>query len=173
MKKTLKNTFITTLVLALFMTSFVGIANAQEFQISEEQEIEEMAKTLEFVFDEATIVDENGNFIGLDFNLIEEQYGYDPQIEELKHLIYSENVIAPMNAELDNCINKKIKNGIAEFLSVGAIATVINYIAKGEYKLAATKLIKMGVKGNAVSVAAQLLYYYGKCQWEVNGWWGK
>jgi len=40
----------------------------------------------------------------------------------------------------------------------------------GQYERAAKKLIDIGVRGNAVAIAAQLLYYLTTCIWEEEGW---
>lgn len=178
MKKALKNIFLLTLALTLFTSSFSSIAKAQKTNNREKKEVVEMAKQLQFVFEKAAIKNKNGDLIGLDINMIEENYGSSPELKELKQEMATNlntgngRMVSTMDAKVDACINKKIKNGIGEFLSVSAITSVITYIVDKQYTLAAAKLIKLGVKGNAVSIAAQLAYYMMKCKYEVHGIWG-
>lgn len=173
MNKTLKKIFLMTFIFSLFVSSFSPIAKAEEI---DEKEVDELAEQLKFIYEEATIKDRNGNIINLDIKMIEEKYGSSPELDELKSenkitLINKNNPsITPMNAKLDRCIEKKIKNGLGDVLSLAAITTVIEYIKDGEYTLAAKKLIKLGVKGNAVGITAQLILWWGQCNLSENGW---
>ncbi|WML31733.1 hypothetical protein RCG24_07735 [Neobacillus sp. OS1-32] len=182
MKKRLKTILLITFVLTLFGSSFSTIARAEEISRAEENQIQEMAEQLEFIFEDAAIKDSNGNLLTLDFKMIEDNFGSSPELEQLKQdmsLMQSrliptkgdKSIISPMDIKVDRCIEKKIKNGIGEILSVNAIASIVTYIVDGQYKLAAKKLIKLGVKGNAIAIGAQLSYYLIKCEYEVNGWW--
>lgn len=54
------------LTLVLFTTSFSGFASAKAIIDQESKEVEELAKHLEFIFEEAALKGDNGNVIGFD-----------------------------------------------------------------------------------------------------------
>lgn len=60
-----------------------------------------------------------------------------------------------MDAKVDRCIEKKIKNGGKEFLTLAIISNVMSYIINGNYTTAAKLLLKSGAKGNLVAIIAQ------------------
>lgn len=62
---------------------------------------------------------------------------------------------------------------VVKFLSVSFLGSIIANITNKEYELAAKKMIRLGVKGNLVSLAGQLAWYFGTCLYEEEGWNGK
>lgn len=184
MRKIFKNGFVMVLAFTLFITTFTGFAKAQEIEKSEEELIDEMAAYLEHITEDAIIFDKLGNPIGIDIDLIEGNYGINQELRDFKREILADGglvakrpgvgtgpVVTPMgDPKIDACINKKIKTAYKEYLSVAAISTVFTYIFQKNYKAAAKKIIKMGVRGNLVSIAAQLAYYSFYCTWKVKGW---
>ncbi|WP_281253833.1 hypothetical protein [Terribacillus aidingensis] len=42
-----------------------------------------MAEQFEFLYEEAAILDENGDIIGVDMNKVNAEYGYDPLTSSL------------------------------------------------------------------------------------------
>ena len=122
---------------------------------------------IKFIVEDASIKDLNGDIVTLDFEKIESTFGSSIELEEVKGDFSKAFWRTPA---VDRCIERKIKNGIGEFLSVSFISTVIGYITDGDYVSAAEKLLKAGVKGNLVSVIAQLTYYLGYCIYTEEGW---
>lgn len=110
MKKILRNISLLALTLVLFTTSFSGFASAKVKTDQESKKVEELAKHLEFIFEEAALKDDNGNVIGFDANKIEEKFGPIPEIEKLKTISNPDEVtIKPMNAAVDRCVEKRLK----------------------------------------------------------------
>lgn len=164
-----------TLSLTLFASTLSGIASAQEIKKQEEKEIKEIAEQLEFIFEKAAIKDTNGKLIGLDIKMIEEKYGPSPELDQLKQEmeIGSNPPISMYSRAVDDCLERKIKDGFGDLIGISAITTIITYITDGEYEKAAKKLIKIGIRGNAIAIAGTLYYYFGTCLWEEEGWTGK
>ena len=186
--KKLQYLLILTLSFTLFVSfSFSSVAQAQDNvdKTASEEEVEQLAEDLEFLFEEAAIKDEHGLVIGYDFDLLEERFGSSADIELLKGIVNGtadcnceveeeqEPVFAPMDAGVDRCIEKKLKKNYGEFIKVSTYTTLVGYITSGKYKSAAKKLLDIGVKGNAVSLVGTLSYYLASCVYEVNGWTGK
>lgn len=55
----------------LFAPAIVGAQKSDAYN----KEVEELANALEFVFEEATLYDENGNIVGLDVEMLEAEFG--------------------------------------------------------------------------------------------------
>lgn len=174
MKKMLKSGIMFIMLFSLFAGSLSGVAKAAETTEPDEQQVEELANQMEFIFEKALIRDENGNPTGIDVQMIEDKYGSSPELDYLKLQIAADNntsgTITTMDAALDKCINKKVKNGFGEYLKVSTYTTIIDYITSGNYSLAAKRLLKLGVRGNAAGLVAQLTYYYTSCMYSVHGW---
>lgn len=179
MKNYLKVLLSFVLAFALIGPAFAQGVKAQELGEKEAKEIEELAEKLKFIFEEAAMKDESGNVVGINFKMIEAEYGKSPELEILKNQIKKDTLlkesngkdfIVPNDPVLDRCLENKIKNGFKEVLSISTYITVIEWVKAGEYTLAAKKLISVGIKGNAVGISATLLYYMMSCLHEHKGW---
>ncbi|MED1865836.1 hypothetical protein P4V41_20505 [Fictibacillus nanhaiensis] len=174
--KFLKIILVMSLTMTLFVSTSAGLASASTITIEEEQvQVEDLAEKLEYLFEEAALTDISGNVIGFDFEKVEEKYGTSPELEQLKLEMTAKPQVVDKNgpqksAAVDRCINKKIKNNIGEFLTLQFISTVVTYIVEKKYEKAAKKLIAAGVRGNAISLAVQLGYYYTTCVYQEHGW---
>ncbi|MBH0347224.1 hypothetical protein BK731_17500 [Bacillus thuringiensis serovar muju] len=178
MKTMLRNIVSMALVLALFTTSFAGISKAQEINSEEEKIVQEVAAQLKFVVEEVSVRDKHGRVVDID--MIENKYGKTEELEQLRQEIQRVNTPPgyedPFKQEteaVDNCIERKLIANYVEFLSVGFLGSIIANITNKEYELAARKMIRLGVKGNLVSLAGQLAWYLGTCIYEEEGWTGK
>jgi len=164
MKKILRNISLLALTLVLFTTSFSGFASAKVKTDQESKKVEELAKHLEFIFEEAALKDDNGNVIGFDANKIEEKFGPIPEIEKLKTISNPDEVtIKPMNAAVDRCVEKKIKSEYGDIITGAAIGAIVDYISERNYKMAAKKAIALGLRGSVVGIAIDLSILLGKC----------
>lgn len=54
---------------------------------------------------------------------------------------------------------KKIKDNYRDTLSIAANTTLVQYVKDGNYKKIAKRILKMGVKNNALSMAVTLVYF--------------
>ncbi|MGH0951514.1 hypothetical protein [Bacillus mycoides] len=180
MKVILRNIVSMALILALFTTSFTGISKAQEINNEDEQLVQEVAAQLKFVIEKASVKNKHGRIINIDIDMIENKYGKTEELEQLRQEIQRVNTPPsyedPFKQEteaVDNCIERKLIANYVEVLSVGFLGSIIANITNKEYELAARKMIKLGVKGNLISLAGQLAWYLGTCIYEEEGWTGK
>ncbi|HDR3902073.1 TPA: hypothetical protein QCO88_004703 [Bacillus cereus] len=180
MQRFLKTFVPFALIFVLFTTSFSGLAKAQEINKEEEKLVQEVAAQLKFVMEEAAVKDKHGRVVDIDIDMIENKYGKTEELEQLRQEIQRVNTPPgyedPFKQEteaVDRCIERKIVNNFKEYLSVGFLGSIIANITNKEYELAARKMIKLGVKGNLVSLAGQLAWYFGTCLYEEEGWTGK
>jgi hypothetical protein len=127
------------LVLALFTTSFAGISKAQEINSKEEKLVQEVAAQLR-----------------QEIQRVNTPPGYEDPFKQETEAV-------------DNCIERKLIANYLEVLSVGFLGSIIANITNKEYELAARKMIKLGVKGNLISLAGQIAWYLGSCIYEEEG----
>lgn len=137
-----------------------------------QQEIDQLAQELEFMFEEAAYKNSNGDFVDFNFELLKEKYGSDDQvILELEELVKpNSSVIQARTAAVDRCIERKIKAAYIEYFSVTAMVTIVNYIKEKNYISAAERILKAGVRGNIVGITAQITYWLVTCIYEEEGW---
>lgn len=184
----MKKFWLSSLAFVLFFTAFAGFGSASEIPEVDytEEEVEELANQLEVFYKDVAIKDENGYVVGIDFDKFEEEFGSIPGFEEsliVNDVTFDKNltvepsigVMASMptpteKRKINDCVNNKIKTAYKEYFSVSALATVFTLLYDGNFKAGATKLIKMGVKANVFTLAAQLLYWHGSCVYKVKGW---
>lgn len=174
----------TAMVIALLTTVFApGVVGAQ---LSEayDKEVRELAEALEFIFEEAVTIDENGNIIDFDIEKIEAEYGELPELSAIKaeqELILQKPVLHPeiitekmgeepritpaMNA-FNRCVNSKIQNWLKDMVPTTALAAIYGYVMDKEYTKAAKKILTYGVKGSVAGIAATLTWYMFSCTWE-------
>ncbi|KFM99505.1 hypothetical protein D0U04_25035 [Bacillus clarus] len=180
MKTLLRNIVSMALVFALFATSFTGISKAQEINSEEKKLVQEVAAQLKFVVEEAAIKDKHGRIVDLDIDMIANKYGSSEELEQLRQEIKRANTPPgyedPFKQEteaVDNCMERKLIANYKKILSVSFLGSIVANIVDKQYELAARKMIKLGVKGNLASLAAQLAWYLGSCIWEEEGWTGR
>ncbi|MEK4651937.1 hypothetical protein [Niallia sp. FSL W8-0954] len=174
-----------TLFLSVLTPKVTLAEENEDIEVSEE-EINKLAKELEFVFEEVVKLDDDGNIVNINFEKYDETFGMDENIEQLKEEsldISNEEVTKYSDListfsinrtpswypsqnkrdKIDACIRKKIKDNYRDTLSIAAITTLIQYVKDGNYKKIAKRLLKMGVKNNALSMAVTLVYYHTQC----------
>jgi len=67
------------------------------------------------------------------------------------------------SAAVDRCINNKIKANFKATFSFSTYQTIVTLMYKRAFGAAAKELIKVGVKGNAVTIGLTLSYYFFSC----------
>lgn len=169
---------VLSMIFALSIVLLAPAASAQSIQKSEEEEIENIAKELEFIFEEALIKDEKGKFIGFDTEKLENEFGLTPEIENLIKVQESYDGSEVCEAEnpriglagpaLDNCITKKIKKGYGEIITGSILSGIVDSLQAGDYTGAGKKLVKLGVRGSAVGIGVNLATYLFTCLWEIS-----
>lgn len=180
----LKKGLVSIMVLILVLSTFSSYASAQVVQESyepTEEEINELAQQLEDLYTNGLIFDDNGLVIGYDFVYLEETFGLTKE-ELIPTSSIDEGLIncgffstfasaVPNKDKINQCINNKIKENFGEVFSVATISSILGLIWDGLFAEAAAKILKFVAKGNAVSIAGQLLYWHGSCVYKYNGWW--
>lgn len=131
----------------------------------------ELAKALEFMFEEAFVKDYAGNPVSLDFKKVEAEFGQIPELESLANEInQSNNEIMPMlnpgyggAGEINNCIYTKVANEWGNIVGSSAMVAGIQAIIEKNYLKGAKLLIKGGAKGSAYVIAGNLAWFYVTC----------
>lgn len=186
--KVFKRILFLMIAFSLILGSFAGVVSANT---EDSKQVEELAKQLEFLFEEAAIKDRDGNIINFDIEKLEKNFGPIPEIKELESALKSGNTLQPNKKIIampvvkndviitpnhhipepdafDACLYRKITTNFKEVFSVNAIGTVITLIHAKQYTKAATQLLKMGVRGNIISLTGQIAWYWGQCAIEVS-----
>ncbi|MCT6926120.1 hypothetical protein [Metasolibacillus sp.] len=174
--KIFKNLSVIVMTLVLFLTTFSSIASAQQIN---NQQVEELAKTLEFVFEKAAITDEFGNIIDIDIDMIEKEFGVSPEIEMLKAekeafikqtqpQCLSASPVSTLTAErggdaVDRCIEDKVRNGYGELVTGAIIGAIIDDVLSKDFSSAAKKLIKAGFRGTPIGIVGSLAGMFFSC----------
>ncbi|WP_283705001.1 hypothetical protein [Clostridium perfringens] len=137
-----------------------------------EETINEVSDMLEFIVEDALVLDDYGSVLDVDINKIRVKYGNSSDLEKLDEIIHGNNKsfygAMPNNAFAD-CMIEAIK----DYFGIGLIGiitsgTVYKLITKKAWKEVAKILVKniAKVAGRYVGVAsivATLIYYSGKC----------
>lgn len=190
---------VSVLTFAFLTSPIAAVANAKEINQVEQQEqqeekqIEEFAEILKFVWEEASIKDDKGEIIGFDIEKIENTYGpsssedqealediinFNLENEKSSDETYNNikdnsGLITTYTAAVDKCVNKEVADYFGSFLGPAAFTAILQLMYNGDYTEAAKKLIKIGVKGNVLSIAGTLSYILVSCIWKEEGWTGK
>lgn len=166
------------LILSAVGSSFSTTASAEliaipEDQISEE-DIAELAAALEFMMEEAAIVDKFGNISGLDLDMIEDEFGSSAELDRLRLELAVPprdfGFVDPDDAVLDRCLEKKIKNGFGEIITGAVLVTILEFLNQKQYGKAAKKILSIGFKGNLFGITATLAVYMLQCIKKHKGW---
>ncbi|MCC2249000.1 hypothetical protein JUJ52_03380 [Virgibacillus sp. AGTR] len=173
MKRILISCLTLMTVFAILTTYFAPVAQAQTTEV---KEVNELAEILKFIHEEATVKGSNGEIVSIDVEMIEEKYGEDPVLEDLKLEIQKKNnlqtnkdqtnispraIIPPHDVK---CIQKEMSEWAGGFVPTTVISSVWSYVIDGKYYKAAKKLIRAGVKGSVVGLATQLTMVWWKCK---------
>lgn len=179
--KTVKSVGLYTLIFSVFLASISPLqiqANAQvatsseEFTVEEERQIEELAAQLEFLMEEALII-ENGERT-FDFEKIENEFGKEVK-DEIKMLTVDAQIWQVQPGAITLAANQPWKDcmvgAIKDHFGVALVTAALEgglwaYLEKKAYKEAAKLLVKFAVGTNAVGIAGTLIYYGGKCTWK-------
>ncbi|WP_413381432.1 hypothetical protein [Alkalihalobacillus sp. 1P02AB] len=176
----------------LLVYPFILTPISVQAQLNEEEKlVEELADALEFMFEEAIIFDANGNPIGMNFDKLEEKFGDSSELRELKYELEVTNEVlidqplinkqkfsiqsrnckpndvrcitnTPRSAAVDRCIGK----GLSDFFGLGiaaGIGAAIDLLWEDKWGMAARELIKIGVKGSVLGIAAQVSWITVTC----------
>ncbi|NMH70517.1 hypothetical protein HF072_17190 [Bacillus sp. RO3] len=177
--------------MSLLTAGFSSSVSAHEISKSEEEQILELAEQLEFIFEEASVLDENGNIVDFNYTMIEEQYGSTfarGLEEEVSPIFVADHTDIPLDVpmkqvmtaasvpnkdKIEACFQSKVRKAYKETLSITALNSLYNYAQAKDYTSLSKKLFKIGIKGNVPAIAIQLLLYKGQCTYKYNGWWPK
>lgn len=136
-----------------------------------EETINEVADMLEFIVQDALVLDDYGSVLDVDINKIRLKYGNSEDLEKLDEIMHgNKNFYGAMpNNAFADCMIEAIK----DYFGIGLIGiitsgTVYKLITKKAWKEVAKILVKniAKVAGRYVGVAsivATLIYYSGKC----------
>ncbi|QPR66904.1 hypothetical protein I6G82_16680 [Lysinibacillus macroides] len=188
--KYLASIVVSVLTFTLVVSPIAQVVKAEEIiKEQEEQEIQEFAEQLKFVWEEASIKDESGKIIGFDIEKMENTYGQSEDPEALEAIVNfnlenektsnenfnnsKDGLIVTYTAAVDRCVEKEIGNYFGSFLGPAAWTAVLQLMYKGDYTEAAKKLIKLGIKGNVFVIAGTLGHILVSCIYEEEGWTGK
>ncbi|SFQ31311.1 hypothetical protein [Salibacterium halotolerans] len=162
-------------VLAVLLPSTAPTVQAKT---QEDKKVDELAETLEFVYEKATVKDSNGEIENVDIEMIEKKYGESldalkqkndskPCINEPSNKTEELNkvspslVIPPTDVE---CMQDELNSFFEGFVPTTVISTIYGHLYDGEYLSAAKKLAKAGFKGSIVGIATQLTISYARCK---------
>ncbi|AWG44735.1 hypothetical protein [Priestia filamentosa] len=186
MEKAFKKGFLSLLALMLVFLSVGPSASAVSMSKSEENEqVDELAEDLEFLMEEAAIYDSENNVVGFHFDKLEDRFGEVEELKMLQQEIESSscelvettttetNSVQPLAAKKTwkGCMIDSLKDhfGVA-IIEVAMTGGLWAYLEQKAYKEAAKLLIKIGVGGNVIGLAAFLTYYSAKCLEGVGPW---
>ncbi|MCG7315394.1 hypothetical protein MHL30_20115 [Priestia flexa] len=175
--KAIRLTCVPTLILALFVAfCFPLQAKGSEGFPAEEELVEELAAQLEFLMEEALVV-ENG-LRTFDFEKIEDEFGKEVR-DEIEMLTVGlqpvENtksrngnlMVTASNEAWKSCMIGAIKDHFGVAMVTAALEGGLwAYLEKKAYKEAAKLLVKFAVGSNAVGLAGTLIYYGGVCTYK-------
>lgn len=141
-----------------------------------QETINEISNSLQFIVEEALILDSDGGIIGVDTNKLIQKYGHSPELDKLAELVNKEinknGGVMPYGTFTD-CMIEAIKDyfgvGLVGILTSGTVYKLITKKAWKEVaKIIAKNIVKVGGKYIGVaSIVATLVYYAGKCAYNT------
>lgn len=179
-KKMYSKVVILTMICCLSIVSFGPQLAMAKQQNDYEREVEELSNALEFVFNEAITLDAQGAIIDIDSEKIKEKYGDVEGYEEFKELdkllklknkevaSVSSNEMKMLNtssdmitiqsdqAAMNRCVNHHLVNEYGDIITGQVFGMIWTAILDHDFATVAKKLISIGVKGNAIGIAANL-----------------
>ncbi|MCG2214064.1 hypothetical protein K4S31_11725 [Staphylococcus epidermidis] len=162
------------LILSVISFSLINFADASENspKNNEIPTFEEVNEEVNFMYEEAVTYDENNNPLGIDYNKVEKRYGTIPQeYKQLERDITKTRAKAKEQQQSgtstravgDNydgrwdCNAKEIANQVGSSIPPAVISAVIDYWQQGQKQKAFKKIIKSGLRGNAVGIAYTII----------------
>ncbi|MFJ8100441.1 hypothetical protein [Lysinibacillus sp. NPDC096212] len=150
-----------------------------ESVIQSEEEIADIEKALELIFENGIVTDSEGETLGYNKELFEQELKDSPIYEDIIQGMEANNLfadqenennirIAPRLAacgwhlmknspEYTSASNKCLSAGIkAAYGPVTVLSTLANLLADKEFKLAAGHLVKAGIRGNILGIVVTL-----------------
>lgn len=165
-------------VIAVITTFFTPFAHAQA-QTDEEKRTNELAEALEFIYEKAAVKDSSGEIVGIDVEMVEEEYGDDLDenyLDDLKSNL-QQNSNSGKASELNNvspamimpptdveCMQDRWKEFGNGFVPASVLNMIYSHLADGEYWSAAKKMLKTGFKGSMVGLATELTMSWVACK---------
>lgn len=132
-----------------------------ELTAEEEAKVDEVAEQLEFIYEKAATKDSEGYIIDIDFDMIEDEYGEFEEIAEFRAYMKQRK---QLRSSWTDCMVDAIVDfyGLAGLGAVGS--SIVGYIKTKSWTAAAKILVgTFGAKIAVPALAAQLVYYSGKC----------
>ncbi|PIJ97361.1 hypothetical protein [Lysinibacillus sphaericus] len=184
------------MVVAIAMFSILGVftenTNARENENLEE--IALMEDSLELIYEKGVVTNEKGYFLGYDREVFETVLSKYDDYEEFIQRIEDEGLFVTTNqfdisekpqigtraaacgwhlmrpkAEFTAAQNQCIYNGLtANYGYISLASTIANLIADKEFKLAAEKIVKLGLKSNIWGVITTLTIIQVECAAEMD-----
>lgn len=165
---------VSLLVMSVVAPTFNVAVNAQtvsdsEFTAEEMEKVEEVAEQLEFIYEEAAEVDEQGQIISINFDKIREKYGESEELNQFeKEFKEQQNTSKNMTTLARSSWTDYMVSSIVDFLGVSgtyAIGSGIKALITKKAWLAAAKAIvaAVGTTVTVGAVAATLAYYSVRC----------
>ena len=152
----------------------VNAQSASDFEFTEEEmeKVEEVAKQLEFIYEEASEVDNQGQIISINFNKIREKYGESEDLnqfeKEFTEFKDQQNTSNTMTTVARSSWTDCMVSSIVDFLGVSgtyAIGSGIKaLITKKAWSAAAKAIVAtVGTTVTVGAVAVTLAYYSVRC----------
>lgn len=155
-----------------FVFSPVAVHAAEVEYEPTEEEIDEVAEMLEFMYDEAFTLDHRGDLVSIDFDLIRAEYGDEQELAEFEEL-FKEYEAQQALANDPNAITTNntwwscFRSAIANYLGIGATHSVFSsiyaYIQQRSWRAAEALLKVAGGKVTIGALAAVLSYQAIRC----------
>lgn len=126
------------------------------------KKVNETAKMLKFMYEEASTLDENGNVIDMDVDMIIEKYGNSPELQALKQQIEADKQTSYVSYSFSGAkFQKCLFGAVADQFGVGVVTAImeggfIAYMKRKAYQEAAKLLLKFAVGSNIVGATAFL-----------------
>ncbi|MFE4242081.1 hypothetical protein [Peribacillus butanolivorans] len=183
MKKKFKTGLLSLISLMLVFLSVGPSVSAESMSTKESEEVAKLEKNLKFLMEEAAIYDSENNVVGFHFDKLEAEFGEIDELKILQQEIETSscelaettviNSIQPLAAKKSwkSCMVASLKDhfGVA-LIEVAMTGGLWAYLQKKAYKEAAKLLIKIGIGGNAIGLAATLTWYGTRCLEGVGPW---
>ena len=183
-----------SLIVALLLTPFSSCKTSAESNVDyTDEDVEELANVLEAIFEESVVYSDDGNFFGLDQDVLNDKVlntEYAEIIDEFEEqdLIVDKSLtVIPNNREkliIDKnfdedvfTINVKRKENpkwtaardkcfyakMKDAYGPAAFTAIYTYLKNKDWTNAAKRLLKLGVKGSVPGLAATLMWSIASC----------
>lgn len=171
-----KKIILSLISLVLFLLPVSQVAANSVAVADENEKAKDLGEVLEFLSEEATIKNENGQPIKIDIDKVKDKYGSFPQLDQLKELnkkleantqkqskLQSSVTLSSGQDELDICIGEKIENGYGDLITGAVLTDIVDYFQQGDYLSAGQKLAKAGLRGTPIAIGVTVYSYFFTC----------